>query len=361
MAVVGYGYWGSKHVRVLSKIPGVTVTIVDADAKRRHVASIQFPTARLSTTLDHVLDDVDAAIIATPPTSHVAAALPALAAGKHLLIEKPLATSVDDAELLVATAARAGAVLMVGHTFEYNPAVWKVKEIIDSGVIGRVLYIDMQRLSLGRYQSDCDVIWDLATHDISIASYFLDELPSSAAVWAQRNIGVHHADVAYLRLDFARCGTYAFVHVSWLHPHKVRRVTVVGEQKMVVYDDMSDNERVRIYDVGVDPSDIDNAAAAHGMPVSYRTGDIVSPYVSFEEPLLIQDRHFIDCVRTDRRPNTPGERGLDVVRVLAATHTPSSVGGPVRIEYGTKPAEVQYTAPPPASPSIRSDQIEVAL
>ena len=217
---------------------------------------------------------------------------------------------------------------MVGHTFEYNAAVWKLRELVRSGALGRILYIDTARLSLGRYQSDVNVIWDLAPHDISIVSYVLDEMPSCATVWAHSHISRQHADVAYLRFDFPRSQTRAYVHVSWLTPNKVRQVTVVGEKKMAVYDDMSDNERIRIYDIGVDVAAIDDPLAAHALPVSYRTGDIVSPYVPFNEPLLVQDEHFVDCVRTGRRPRTPGERGLEIVRVLAATDAVGHVEGP---------------------------------
>jgi predicted dehydrogenase len=316
VAVVGYGYWGSKHVRVLSSMPAVEVTVVDGDDARLAEAASQYPFARSSSSLDQALDDVDAVVVATPPDSHARIALTALAAGKHALVEKPLATSIDDAEEMVAAAAANRRLLMAGHTFEHNPAVWKLRDIIRSGALGRVLYIDTERLSLGRYQSDVDVVWDLAPHDISIVSYLLDETPRASNVWAQCNVGVRHADVAHLRLEFPRAGAHAVVHVSWLNPNKVRRVTVVGERKMVVYDDMSDNERIRIYDVGVDPAEVDSLTA-HAMPVSYRTGDITSPYISFNEPLLVQDQHFIECIRDGVVCRTPGERGLEVVRVLA--------------------------------------------
>jgi predicted dehydrogenase len=327
IAVVGYGYWGSKHVRVLSSTPGVDVVIVDGQASRLAEAGDHYPSARLASALHEVLDDVDAVIVATPPTTHAPIALSALEAGKHVLVEKPLASSVEGAELLVSTAARCGVHLMVGHTFEYNAAVWKLRDLVRSGTLGRVLYVDTARLSLGRYQSDVNVIWDLAPHDISIVSYILDEMPSCAKVWAHSHISRQHADVAYLRLDFPRSQTRAYVHVSWLTPNKVRQVTVVGERKMAVYDDMSDNERIRIYDIGVDVHDIDDPVEAHALPVSYRTGDIVSPYIPFQEPLLLQDQHFVECIRTGARPNTSGERGLDIVRVLAATDQLTDVAG----------------------------------
>jgi predicted dehydrogenase len=318
IAVVGYGYWGSKHVRVLSSMPGVAVSVVDGSQDRLSEAAANYPAARLATDLDEVLGDIDAVVIATPPGSHAGLALRAIEAGKHVLVEKPLTTSVEDAEMLVDAAAERRVRLMVGHTFEYNSAVWKLRELVRSGVLGRVLYMDTARLSLGRYQNDVNVVWDLAPHDISIVSYILDEMPSTAAAWAHSNFGGPHADVAHLRFEFERARTQAFVHVSWLNPQKVRRVTVVGEKMMAVYDDMSD-ERLRIYDIGVDVASIDDPLAAHALPVTYRTGDIVAPYIPFNEPLLVQDQHFVECVRTGRRPATPGERGLDIVRVLAST------------------------------------------
>ncbi len=345
IAVVGFGYWGAKHVRVLSSTPGIDVTVVDAHPGRLTEAAARFPGATLARSLGEVLPAVDAVVVATPPRTHARLAQQALEAGRHVLVEKPLTTDVRDAEVLVETAQRRGVTLMVGHTFEYNAAVRKLRELVRSGTLGRILYVDTARLSLGRYQSDVNVIWDLAPHDVSIVSYVLDELPSSTAVWAHSHISNQHADVAYVRLDFENSGVRAYVHVSWLSPAKVRRVTVVGEQKMAVYDDMSDAERIRVYDIGVDVQGIDAPAAAYALPVTYRTGDIVSPYIAFSEPLLEQDQHFVDCIRTGRCPATPGQRGLDVVRVLAATDVVPADG-----HGGTgRPAvpEVPYPVPEP--------------
>jgi predicted dehydrogenase len=330
VAVVGYGYWGSKHVRVLTSMPGVAVTVVDHDGFRLAEAGRTFPAAGTARVLDEVLDEVDAVVVATPPRSHHAIALRALEAGKHCLVEKPLAVSSAQGEQLVAAAAANGVHLMVGHTFEYNAAVWKLKEVLSAGELGHLFYVDTARLSLGRYQNDCNVIWDLAPHDISIVTYLLDEMPSTVAVWAQRNVGARYEDIAYIRMEFPRAGATAFVHVSWLDPQKVRRVTVAGEAKMAVYDDMSD-ERVRIYDKGVNPTEVSAEGPSHAMPVTYRSGDIVSPYIPFTEPLLVQDGHFVDCVRTGERPRTPGERGLGIVQVLEATDVAAASGVPVQV------------------------------
>ncbi|RDH77807.1 gfo/Idh/MocA family oxidoreductase [Mycolicibacterium moriokaense] len=335
VGVIGYGYWGAKHVRVLAGVPGVELTVIESRRDRLCEAMTNFPALDFASRLDEVQDGLDAVVIATPPTSHSPIALQALRAGLHTMVEKPMATSVADAQALVEVANASELTLMVGHTFEYNAAVWKLKQIINSGELGRILYIDTARLSLGRYQNDCNVIWDLAPHDISIVAYLLDELPETVSAWAHRNLGDVHADVAYLRLDFPRAAVPAFLHVSWLSPNKVRRVTVVGDRKMVVYNDISDNERIRIYDVGVDAAEIDDGAA-HAMPVTYRTGDISSPDVKFIEPLLVQDTHFIDCVRTGRQPDTRGESGLGVVRVLAATDESVANGGPALIHLPFK-------------------------
>jgi predicted dehydrogenase len=330
IGVVGYGYWGSKHVRVLAGMPEVELAVIEQDEHLLEQAQRSFPAVTAATALDDVIERLDAVVVATPPGTHWSLGMTTLEAGRHCLIEKPLATSVAEAEQLVDAAAAARACLMVGHTFEYNAAVWKLKEILAAGELGEVLYIDTARLSLGRYQHDCNVIWDLAPHDISIVTHLLDEVPSSVSVWAQWNVGAIHADVAYLRMEFARSRATAFVHVSWLDPRKVRRVTVAGRSKMAVYNDMSD-ERVRVYDVGVDPADASARDVPHAMPVTYRSGDIVSPYIQFSEPLLVQDRHFVECVRWGSTPATPGERGLDIVRVLAAADVAMKTGRPAEV------------------------------
>ena len=328
VGLVGYGYWGSKHVRVLAGMPGVDLTVIERQPDRLREAMTSFSAVHVASCLGEVQDALDAVVIATPPRSHAPLALQALRAGLHTMVEKPMATSVVAAKAIVETADASGVTLMVGHTFEYNAAVWKLKQIISSGELGRILYIDTARLSLGRVQNDCNVIWDLAPHDISIVSYLLDEFPETVSVWAQRNTGDVHADVAYLRLDFPRASVPAFLHLSWLHPNKVRRVTVVGDRRMAVFDDLSDNKRIRIYDVGVARADMVEGPAPFAMPITYRTGDITSPYVKFVEPLLVQDSHFIDCVRSGRRPDTSGEDGLRIVKALAATDKAVATGAP---------------------------------
>jgi len=311
IAVVGYGYWGAKHVRVLTSLTDVGVVVVDSRPQRTAEARRRFPGVETAARLTDVVDQVDGVVVASPPATHATLALEALNAGRPTLVEKPLATSVREAQTMVDTAALRGVPLMVGHTFEYHPAVHRLKEIISSGELGQILHIESARLNLGLYRSDVDVVWDLAPHDISIISYLLDEIPSSVASWAHRKIKDQHADIAYLRLVLEQTAATAFIHVSWLHPTKVRRLTVVGDRRMAVYDDTSDEQRIRIHDVRVE-------SAGGDAPVIYRVGDIVVPRVEFQEPLLVQDAHFVECVRGGAQPRTPGERGLDVVRVLAA-------------------------------------------
>lgn len=331
VGVVGYGYWGSKHVRVMAGLPGVELTVIESLRDRLGEVTTSFPAVKTASSLDEVQDELDAVVIATPSCTHTAIALQALRAGLHTMVEKPMTTTVSDAEALVQTADSGGLILMVGHTFEYHASVWKLKQIIRTGELGRILRIDTARLLSGPGpRDDCNVIWDLAPHDISVASYLLDEFPQTVSVWAQHNLG-EHADVAHINMNFPRAAASASVHVSWLSPNKVRRVNVVGERKTAVFNDLADNERVRVFDSGVDPAEIDEQRW-NALPALSTTGEDATSDFQFVEPLLVQDRHFIECVRAGRRPNTPGERGLGVVEVLAATDEAIASGAPVQCQ-----------------------------
>jgi predicted dehydrogenase len=263
--------------------------------------------------IEEALPRVDALVIATPPQTHAPLALKAIAAGKHVLIEKPMATTTSAARMLVDAAAAAGVVLMPGHTFEHNAAVHKLRDLVRGGHLGQLFYLDCSRLNLGLYQSDVNVIFDLAPHDISITNFVLGARPTSVTVWGSRHVHPEHEDVAYLRLDYSDLGVRANIHVSWLDPRKVRRITAVGAKKMVVYDDMADEERIRIYDKSAIPPD-ENAAPLSG--VAYHLGDVVSPFVPFAEPLAVQDQHFIDCITSNSSPCVDGNSGLAVVQAL---------------------------------------------
>jgi len=263
--------------------------------------------------IEDALTRVDAVVIATPPASHAPLALKAIAAGKHVLIEKPMATTTDEARMLVDAAADVGVVLMPGHTFEHNAAVHKLRDLVRTGHLGRLFYLDCARLNLGLYQADVNVIFDLAPHDISISNFVLGSRPTTVTVWGSRHVHPEHEDVAYLRLDYSDLGVRSNIHVSWLDPRKVRRITAVGSKKMVVYNDIADAERIRIYDKSATPPEGSDAPLSS---VAYHLGDVVSPFVPFAEPLAVQDQHFIDCIVNDSPPCVDGSSGLAVVQTL---------------------------------------------
>jgi predicted dehydrogenase len=315
VAVVGVGYWGSKHIRVLRSTTGVA-EVIGVDQRFAGISDgscgIDHGLTAYS-CLEDALPHADAVIIATPPASHAELGMKAVEAGKHVLIEKPMATTTRTAGRLVEAASEAGVLLMPGHTFEHNSAVHKLRELVRSGELGRLFFLDCARLNLGLYQADVNVILDLAPHDISIANFVLGSRPTTVTAWASRNVHPVHEDVALLQLDYADLGVRVNIHVSWLNPEKVRRVTAVGSKKMAVYNDMADGERIRVYDKSaVPPSEADGPLSQ----VAYHLGDIVSPFVAFSEPMAVQDQHFIDCIANDTRPSVDGSSGLAVVQAL---------------------------------------------
>ncbi len=343
VALAGCGYWGAKHVRVLQATEGVDeLILVDSREDRLQPLTRSYKIASCHSTLATALEHVDAVFVATPPSTHVALAMAAIEAGKHVMVEKPLALTAKDARELVTAAAEAGVVLMVGHTFEYNPAVQKLAQLVRTEELGELYYIDSARLNLGLYQNDVNVIFDLAPHDVSIANFVLGRKPVAVQAWASRHAHRRLEDVAYLRLYYDDgldgSGLTANIHVSWLDPCKVRRVTAVGSRKMAVYDDLAPEERIRVLDKGVDlPLESDDLTQP---PMSYRYGDIVVPFISPDEPLAVQDRHFIDCVTTGARPLSDGEDGVSVVEALQAAEFSRELGRPVLL------AEVSYAPAP---------------
>lgn len=315
--MVGCGYWGSKHVRVLNSIEEVgAVLAIDSDAERLGRVCRTFPGVEGFSSLDEAFDSLDAVVVASPPSSHAPLALRVMEAGKHVMVEKPMATTAADGQRMIAVAESRGVVLMVGHTFEYNSAVWKLRDMVQGSEIGDLYYLDTARLNLGLYQSDVNVVFDLAPHDVSILNSILGRTPESVQCWGSRHAHPRLEDVAYLSLKYTDPVLHAHIHVSWLDPCKVRRVTVVGSRKMVVYDDLASEERIRIHDKGVVQmrADLDDTQP----PMSYRYGDVVAPYLSMNEPLLVEDRHFVDSIVSGSRPLTDGYNGLAVVEVLEA-------------------------------------------
>ena len=337
VGVVGVGYWGAKHVRALEKVDGVSavVAIDERLADEPNSSLAAFGIDQYS-GLEAALPHVDALVIATPPSTHTAIGLEAIAAGKHVLIEKPLATSASEARSLITAAEAADVVLMSGHTFEHNAAVHKLRELVRGRDLGQLYYLDCARLNLGLYRDDVGVIADLAPHDISIANYVLSSRPTTVTAWGSRFVGPEHEDVAFLRLDYADIGVRASIQVSWLSPVKVRRITAVGSQRMAVYDDLAEDERIRIYNKSAVPA----ARTSGGQRMTYHTGDTVMPYVEFAEPLAVQDQEFVSCVRTGRTPDADGHSGLSVVQVLNAAQMSMREQRPVSIaELSHGPAD----------------------
>ena len=314
VAVIGAGYWGPNLVRNFSEAPGATVVAV-ADLSEERLAGIhkRFPAVR--TTTDHhsifTDPDIDAVCIVTPISTHRPLAEEAFAAGKHVFVEKPLSGSVTDAEAIVGAAKRAGRTLMVGHTFVYNPAVTAVRELLERHELGKVQYIDSQRVNLGLHQFDFNVLWDLGPHDVSIVLYWLDEEPEWVQCIGGRYIQPDIEDVVFLTMGFPS-GAIAHAHLSWLAPSKQRTMTVIGDRRMAVYDDGHPAEKVKIYDHGV------AELSADELRRSYRSGDIHSPRVAVTEALQLEVRHFIDCIRDGSTPRSDGAAGVRVVRVLEA-------------------------------------------
>lgn len=317
VGVVGCGYWGSKHVRTLMSLEAVSqVCVIDPSDERRAAVTRVYPRVDEYRTLDEALGHLDAVVIAVPPTLHAPLALEAIAHGVHVLVEKPLAATVEEGQAMVTAAEKMGVALMVGHTFEYHSAVWELRSMVERGDLGELYYLDTARLNLGLYQRDVNVVFDLAPHDVSILNYVLGSSPSVVECWGARHAHPRLEDVAYLRLFYEEQRVFANVHVSWLNPQKVRQVTVVGSNKMVVFDDLKAEQRVKVHDKGV--TVVTDGADLTAVPMSYRHGDIVSPYVAMNEPLRVEDEHFLDCVQTGLRPLSDGESGLEVVRVLEA-------------------------------------------
>jgi predicted dehydrogenase len=311
------------------------VIAIDPRQERLRDLNRALPSLAMYQNLQAALDQVDAVVIATPPRTHARLALAAMAAGKSVLVEKPLAMSTTEAYLMIEEASARSLTLMVGHTFEYNAAVWKLRELVQSGELGRIYYMDSARLNLGLYQHDVNVIWDLAPHDISIYNYVLGSSPVSVQAWGSRHGYQHLEDVAYLRLLYADPQVTANIHVSWLDPCKVRRTTVVGSAKMAVYNDLASNERIRVFDKGVVPPE--NGANLQDYPMSYRYGEIRLPYVAFDEPLYVQDREFVSCALTGGQPQTHGYNGLAVVQALECAELSLQTGGPVELEQVAQP------------------------
>lgn len=331
VAAVGCGYWGPNVIRNLSEVPGFDLHwICDADPDRLGPVAARYPGAQPTTRIDDVFNDpsVDAIYLATPVSTHFDLARRALTLDKHVLIEKPLATTIEQAEELADLAEARGLTLLVGHTFVFSPPVRRIKELIDSGLLGPIYYVETTRVNLGLFQKDVSVVWDLGPHDISILNYWLGEVPVYVAARGRSYLGEALEDVAFLTLEYPS-GILAQLQISWLAPSKLRRTSIVGRQKMIVYDDLEPVEKVKIFDRGVD-----HQPASFGeFQLTYRSGDILSPRLDTTEPLRLECEHFLECIRTGRTPDASPHSGVDVVRVIHAAERSMRCGGAPQAVY----------------------------
>ena len=312
--LIGVGYWGPNLARILQQSAKWEFSACcDLSPEKLRKVVQQYPTVQGFDSVAGLLrSDVDAVLIATPISTHYDLALQALSAGKHVFVEKPLAESSEKISRLIDVARDKQLVLMVGHTFIYSPAVIKIKELIGSGDMGDLYYISISRVNLGLYQADVDVLWDLAVHDISILLYWVGEFPLTVKAFGRACLQEHKNDVAFLWMQFPS-GLVASCEVSWLSPQKLRRTSIVGSKKMVVYDDTDPSEKVKIYDRGVVLRPPQNFGE---FQLSYRIGDMLAPSLSNVEPLQAEVDHFAECIQMGCPSRTDGEFGKNVVRVL---------------------------------------------
>ena len=313
VGLAGCGYWGSKHLRVLNELPGCEIVALcePSPATLAKVPKGLLP-ALVTDDFDQMLDAVDAVIIAAPARLHYPLAKAALLRDKHVLTEKPFATSTNEALDLIDAAQSRGLTLMVGHTYVYHPAVQYIRDYIEGGRLGPIHYIHTARLNFGLLQPDVDVLWDLAPHDLSILMYLLGDEPMIAGARGTARINPRLCEVAHLDLEFLD-GLLAHIYVSWLEPVKVRRMTIIGAEQTLVYDDTAQGEMIRIYNKAIRLGEPVGEGFA---PPTYITGDISVPFVQDAEPLKQEDSHFLECIRTGARPRSDGWEGLKVVHTL---------------------------------------------
>jgi len=320
---IGYGYWGPNLARNLSRIPGVRMAaLCDPEQKSIDKFVSNFPGTQIYKDYRKALseDNCQAVVVSTPAALHFRIAKEALEAGKHVLVEKPLALSSEEGRTLVELAHRNKRTLMVGHTFLYNSAVLKIKEYIDEGRIGDVYYLYSNRLNLGKVRSDINSLWNFAPHDISIILYLLDDLkPLSVTARGFSYIQKGIEDVVFFTIEMEN-SVCANVHVSWIDPNKVRKMTIVGSRKMIVYDDVSNDAKIMLFDKGVDKQYVNQELKSfenYGeFQLQLRAGDVHVPRIDFEEPLKVECSHFIECIRENKQPRTDGVHGLKVVKIL---------------------------------------------
>lgn len=348
VAIIGCGYWGVNYVRVFDELPRARiVTICDQRVERLREISERFNGITVTTELDDALqmDGVDIAIVCTGATTHYAVTRKCLEAGKHVLVEKPMATDVGDSETLIQVAKENNVVLMVGHTFLYNSAIEKVNDYLQKPDSGGIYYLYSRRTNMGPIRHDVNALWDLAPHDVSIFNHLVGESPAWVSAVGVRALKGENEDAGFVSLGYPS-GVVANIHVSWVDPNKVRELVVVCSDKRIVFDDLNALERVKIFEKGVAPAP--NEASSFGEHhFLMRDGDIHSPKVQVSEPLKNQCNHLLDCIETGKTPLTDGQAGLDVVRVMAGIdRSMQQNGAPVLLESLT--SSLNGEAPPVA-------------
>lgn len=335
IGVIGYGYWGPNLVRNFYETPGAQVACVsDLRAQRLGQVQARYPTVRVTENHRELIDDpgIDAVAIATPVATHFDLALRALRAGKHVFVEKPLAATAEQVQRLIDAAHKAQRTLMVDHTFVYTGAVRKIRELVDDGSLGEIYYYDSARVNLGLFQHDVSVVWDLAVHDLSIMDYVLPFRPVAVSATGISHVPEGTENIAFLTLFFEG-RQIAHMHVNWLAPVKVRRTLIGASRKMIVYDDLEQSEKVKVYDKGITINrQQDLAEKIYQVLVGYRTGDMLAPHLDMTEALRVEAAHFVHCLDRNEQPLTDGPAGLRVVQILeAATESMHNQGRPVEL------------------------------
>jgi len=334
IGVIGYGYWGPNLVRNFSEIPDAQVVAVsDLDPKRLDLVKTRYPA--ITTTADYqtLLADptIDAIAISTPVSSHYELAARALKAGKHVFVEKPLTETVKQAETLIAMAEQRNLVLHVDHTFIYTGAVRKIRELVEKGDLGDLYYYDSVRVNLGLFQSDVNVIWDLAVHDLSIMDYIFPLNPTAVSATGINHVPGKPINIAFMTVFFDN-DAIAHLHVNWLAPVKVRRTLIGGSRKMIVYDDLEPSEKIKVYDKGITLNG--NKENLYNTMVGYRTGDMWAPQLPMTEALRVEAQHFAHCITAGERSMSDGQMGLRIVRILEAANRSLIEGGrPVKLDW----------------------------
>ncbi len=334
IGVIGYGYWGPNLVRNLYEAEGTQVACVsDLREDRLNAVVSRYPTIGTTRSAHDLIADpaIDAVAIATPVSTHYDLSLRALQAGKHVLVEKPLASNTDQVQRLIDLAQKKNLVLMVDHTFVFTGAVRKIRELIDGGTLGELFYYDSVRVNLGLFQHDVNVLWDLAVHDLSIMDYVLPFRPCAVSATGLSHVPGGTENIAYLTLFFEG-SQMAHIHVNWLAPVKLRRTLIGASRKMIVYDDLDQSEKIKIYDKGITLNQHQSPEKLYQMLVGYRTGDMLAPQIDGTEALRREVAHFLQCIEQKQEPETGGSAGLRVVEILqAASQSMSQRGRPVEL------------------------------